>query len=228
MKNLSPFLIFLVFSLIPSTCLSTDSANATHDSDEETCLEGNCENGVGTWIYREGKKYVGQFQNGVPHGKGQLTLPNGMKVIGQFENGVPHGRATTIYPNGETTVEIIWDKGEMVRIVEEKVDETNNNKTDVTDASKPTDTTDETDVDNELTASKDGKCIQGDCLNGYGIMIFPNGKKYVGKFKDKMKYGRGVEGYEGGDGKFGYWMFDIYVGKEKPEELRETISGSIY
>jgi hypothetical protein len=36
-----------------------------------------------------------------------------------------------------------------------------------------------------------------------------------------MKHGRRAEGQKGGDGKFGYWLYDIHVGKVRPEELEE-------
>ena len=29
-----------------------------------------------------------------------------------------------------------------------------------------------------------GECIKGDCENGQGTFTFPDGKKYVGEFKD--------------------------------------------
>ena len=36
-----------------------------------------------------------------------------------------------------------------------------------------------------------------------------------------MKHSRGAEGQEGGDGKFGYWLYDMHVGKVRPEKLEE-------
>ena len=29
-----------------------------------------------------------------------------------------------------------------------------------------------------------GKCIEGDCKNGQGIITFPDGSKYVGEFRN--------------------------------------------
>ena len=52
-------------------------------------------------------------------------------------------------------------------------------------------------------------------------MIYSHGVSYVGEWKDGQKHGWGVEGVEDGDGKIGYWLYDMYVGKEKPEELKE-------
>jgi len=38
----------------------------------------------------------------------------------------------------------------------------------------------------------DGECIEGDCYNGEGTLIFSNGDKYVGMFKDGNQHGHGT------------------------------------
>ena len=44
----------------------------------------------GSLFYADGKTYVGQFSNNVPHGKGHLYIKNQNKVIsGEFVNGTP-------------------------------------------------------------------------------------------------------------------------------------------
>ena len=90
----------------------------------------------------------------------------------------------------------------------------------------------------------ESKCIEGDCRSGQGTLTFshggkyvgefeegkfhgqgtytyPDGSKYVGEWKDGERHGRGVEGIEEREGKTGYWLYGMYVGKEKPEELKE-------
>ena len=34
------------------------------------CIEGNCQNGQGTYIFRDGARYIGSFKNALPHGQG--------------------------------------------------------------------------------------------------------------------------------------------------------------
>ena len=51
------------------------------------CISGNCTNGIGTYIYADGHKYVGEFQDGKAHGQGILTFKNGTKQTGFFLNG---------------------------------------------------------------------------------------------------------------------------------------------
>ena len=49
------------------------------------------------------------------------------------------------------------------------------------------------------------KCIKGDCVNGYGIMTYPNGSKYEGEWKDNKKEGFGTFYYSYGSTYRGYW-----------------------
>ena len=60
------------------------------------------------------------------------------------------------------------------------------------------------------------RCIQGDCQNGQGTIIYPGGYKYTGEWKDGKKHGKGIEKISGGETKRGYWVNDKYVGQQKP------------
>ena len=57
-------------------------------------------------------------------------------------------------------------------------------------------------------ASALSECIQGDCLNGEGVMTYPghkNFKKYTGQFKDGTPEGQGTMIGAGGDTYTGSW-----------------------
>ena len=51
--------------------------------------------GVGTLVYPDGNKYVGEFMNGLFHGQGKYngpgteTLSNGWKYVGEWREGKP-------------------------------------------------------------------------------------------------------------------------------------------
>ena len=59
------------------------------------CIEGNCIDGKGTYMWTSGKltgdKYLGQFKDGKMHGQGTYTYLNGDRYIGYFKNGEEHG-----------------------------------------------------------------------------------------------------------------------------------------
>ena len=67
----------------------------------------------------------------------------------------------------------------------------------------------------------DGETYQGELMNaskhGKGTLTYADGYKYVGEWKDGKRHGFGIESYPGNVDKAGYWLDDMYVGKEKPE-----------
>ena len=58
-----------------------------------------------------------------------------------------------------------------------------------------------------------GKCVQGDCVNGTGTFMQPNGSKYTGRFKDGMPHGKGVVHLANGDSYSGEWQNDRMHGR---------------
>ena len=51
------------------------------------CIEGNCVDGQGTFTWEDGRKYVGEFKDGLPHGQGILKYADGRVKKGIWENG---------------------------------------------------------------------------------------------------------------------------------------------
>ena len=88
------------------------------------CLEGDCENGRGTFDYQTGMKYIGDWQNGKEHGRGKMTLelgttyegsgtytlPDGRVYVGEWRDGKPEGEGTESHPIG-TSYEGQWHDG---------------------------------------------------------------------------------------------------------------------
>lgn len=68
------------------------------------CIEGDCNDGYGTYVSRYGQRYVGEFKDGELHGQGAMTYPNGSKYIGEFKNGKNHGHGILTLPDGEKLV----------------------------------------------------------------------------------------------------------------------------
>ena len=75
-------LIFVLLSLASHTYALPDC------TDERETLD-DC---TGSYIWRTGIRYDGEFKNGLPHGKGAITYPNGDRYEGELKNGDKHGQ----------------------------------------------------------------------------------------------------------------------------------------
>ena len=62
-------------------------AQASGNAFGGACLKGNCVNGYGTYTWRDGAKYVGEYRDGKRHGQGTKTWPDGTVKRGIWENG---------------------------------------------------------------------------------------------------------------------------------------------
>lgn len=69
------------------------------------CVEGDCRNGRGTYIYKNGEaKYSGQFKNNLPHGQGAVLYANGERYSGEFKLGSFNGYGTLFLRDGNRVV----------------------------------------------------------------------------------------------------------------------------
>ncbi|MFL2800504.1 MAG: trypsin-like peptidase domain-containing protein [Paracoccaceae bacterium] len=189
------------------------------------CIEGDCINGKGTYIFSKGSKYVGEYRNGKYHGQGTDTTPgyvykgeykygkrhgqgtytrtNGDKYVGEYRNGQRHGQGTYSDAEGHIYVgEFRNGQGHGQFVV------TYNNG------------------DKYV-----GQFIEG-LRNGRGTYTFSNGSEYVGQWKDSKYNGKGTltfasgekyigrykEGRRHGKGTFTYFSGTKYVGQWKDDK----------
>lgn len=84
-------------------------ASRIHQSIEElttvNCIDGNCDNGNGTWVFANGNLYKGHFLNTYPEGEGLLVFhpkanPELHFYAGQFTLGIPKGKGYIEYSDG--------------------------------------------------------------------------------------------------------------------------------
>ena len=47
--------------------------------------------------------FIGEFKNGMKHGKGTIHYYNGDKFVGEFEDGEKNGKGKFTYSSGETS-----------------------------------------------------------------------------------------------------------------------------
>ncbi len=133
--------------------------------------------GNGTFTWKTGEKYFGEFLNGLYHGHGVLTYPKNdefyrISYEREWKYDEKSGNGTEISKNGEKYVGEFLDSsrhGHGVQIYPDK------------------------DGLNRLTY--DGEWIE-DESSGNGTLIWKNGDKYVGEFKSDQQDGYGVMTFE--------------------------------
>ncbi|MDP1948261.1 MAG: hypothetical protein Q8L77_12265 [Nitrospirota bacterium] len=154
------------------------------------CVEGNCQNGHGTYIAFDGRKFVGEFKNGkattadtvyIPgtcvtgdcrNGQGTYTFSDGSKYVGSFKNGKPNGQGTKTWEIGLSYTGEFQDgkakgKGTYTRPAQHKLSQ--------------------------------NTCLKGNCRDGQGVMIYSNDTKYVGEFKGGEPNGKGIYYWRDGE-----------------------------
>ena len=61
------------------------------------CISGDCVNGIGTFTWDNGNKYVGEWKDSKRHGQGTYTGADGRNsfiYIGEWKDGKKHGQGT--------------------------------------------------------------------------------------------------------------------------------------
>jgi len=61
----------------------------------------NWDNCFGTYAWRDGRKYVGEYKDNKRHGQGTFTYANGDKYVGNYQDGKKHGQGTFTFSDGE-------------------------------------------------------------------------------------------------------------------------------
>ena len=108
MKNLS-----LTFCLTIAVLLA--SVGGGFASNLPACpSSGYFHNCFGTWTWKMGAKYVGEWKKGNPYGQGTITWSkgtiNGNKYVGEFKGGRRTGQGIYYYRSGKIE-EGIWENG---------------------------------------------------------------------------------------------------------------------
>lgn len=81
---------------------------------KEGCVDGDCQNGKGTYVFKNGKAtYKGTFINSKANGKGECQYANGDAYLGEWQDGVFHGVGTLTLADG-TKVQGQWVRGAYV------------------------------------------------------------------------------------------------------------------
>ena len=66
----------------------------------DVCIEGDCENGWGKYVFKDRSFYIGEFKEGKRNGQGTQIYKLGSKYKGKHVNGVRQGYGTYYYAGG--------------------------------------------------------------------------------------------------------------------------------
>lgn len=103
------FPVFFIFICFFAACNKEDGQVIPK---EGNCIKGDCINGQGTFIFKDGRSYDGEWKDGKFHGRGTLTVPKKVKYIGNFKEDIISGDGTIIYSDG-TKLMSHWEGGEI-------------------------------------------------------------------------------------------------------------------
>ncbi len=167
------------FSTVVLFCFVLAAASAQ-------CIKGDCKNGYGTYLYRSGAKYIGNFQNGKIHGQGILQFSNGDRYAGDWQDQHRQGRGRYTFKNGDVYVgdfqaSNFQGQGEMHyangdRYMGQWLDSAPNGM--------------------GLYSFANGNLYEGNLRNGIpegeGKMIYTDGSTYKGFWMNGNRHGQGV------------------------------------
>jgi hypothetical protein len=150
------------------------------------CLNGDCKNGYGTYLYSSGLQYNGEWKNGKRHGQGILTYPDGSEYSGGWKNDRMHGQGIKIYNSDRLYRKYTgaWENGNKQGI--------------------------------GTAMYLGGEQYSGDWRNGrmhgQGSYTSVSGLRYVGGWKNNKMYGHGTMTHLDGTKTTGEWFNNRLVG----------------
>jgi hypothetical protein len=68
---------------------------------EGGCLKGDCKDGVGTYVYNDGSRYIGEFKDGKCEGFGVCYFASGKTWVGEFHAHSVSGQGAWYYKDGK-------------------------------------------------------------------------------------------------------------------------------
>jgi len=182
------------------------------------CVSGNCKNGIGVRVFRDGTKYEGAFRNRKPHGYGKFSTPTKHYYDGLWRNGKKHGRGKYVYPGGAVySGEFVENKkhGQGTYIWSDN--------TRYSGSWKNGEPEGEGVVILASGVIMRGMYRRGKIWNGRGIFIYDDGSRYVGSWKDGKRNGEGMMlDDHGGLMKKGVWQNDKLIAPSRSAPSAET------
>ena len=79
------------------------------------CIQGDCNNGQGTWLFKNGDKYIGEHKNDLPNGFGTIKTKEA-SIEGNFKDGQLNGLGTIIFITGKV-IKGKFKDGDLIEII---------------------------------------------------------------------------------------------------------------
>lgn len=184
MKTLQIILIIL-FSLYINQIFAQDGK----------CIEGDCKNGTGVYLWENGIRYEGTFLKSNMEGEGTYYWPNGTTHKGTWKAGRQHGEGIYTTADGRQKIGV-WEYGTFIK------------RTDAAPAKVSS-----TNVTMKQPKNFKTGCVSGNCKNGVGTFVWEGQGWYEGNFTNYKKNGYGVFYWLDKSKYIGEWQNDERHGK---------------
>ncbi|MDF1548762.1 MAG: caspase family protein, partial [Bacteroidales bacterium] len=181
------------------------------DLNKTGCVSGDCKNGKGTYILDNGEKYFGEMKNYSREGKGTYYFNSGEWYKGEWKKNQREGQGTNYFPDGEKYVGNWKNDKRHGYGTHTYLDGTE--RTGMWEMGRYVG-----------TGNNNYGCISGNCDNGFGVYRWSDGEKYVGTFKNKLRYGKGTNYWPDGKVYEGVWFNDKMHGYGKESKDGNVIN----
>ena len=192
-------------------------------------LVDGVQQGQGTMVWEDGRKYTGEWDYGQLHGKGKLVYASGAWYEGSFNKGRLHGTGTYVWAGGNkyegqwqndkrqgqgklTYADGSWYQGQWSN------DKCHGTGTYVWASGNKYEgqwKEGQRSGKGKYTFAS-GAWYEGDFANGKfhgtGTYRYPNGDRYEGQWKDGKRHGQGTYFWASGSQKSGQWANGEFVG----------------
>lgn len=182
-------------------------------TEKNRCISGDCKNGFGVYLYADGRKVVGKFENSQIVNYTICYYPTGEKYIGQWKFQTRNGNG--ILHDTKGTQDGAWLDGAFVgatRGIGGQGCVSGNCESGNGTYIYPDKTLYEGSFDKGMA-------------QGYGICYYSDGDIYAGDWKEHKFEGEGTMYYSSGQIVRGYWSEGYYIGEKlaQPERMMDIM-----
>ena len=184
------------------------------------CVEGDCMNGRGAYIYPSGAKYVGSFKEGRIDGTGILYFSNGDVYDGEWRGYYREGKGKLKFADGSTYIgefekSLFNGKGIMTYINGDSYEgDWKDNRSDGVGR-----------YSFYFGDKYEGEFQDGN-FHGDGVYYFKDGSRFKGTWIDNRKHGEGLSILVDGSESVTHWEHGELV-EEQWDDFKETIKEDI-